>query len=112
MSYIVNYITMDRRYFKVGDVVKCPYIWGEKTTFTIVSFWGNDYCPMSVAKMNGKKDSIANRCNIDLRKLVLIGALKRPMIRLTQAQLIKLMSKHVTEAKREFLIRKHNVRSI
>jgi hypothetical protein len=40
---------------------------------------------------------------------VLVGALKRPMIRLPQAQLIKLMSKHITEAKREFLIRKHNV---
>ena len=100
---------MDGYYFKIGDVVKCPAIWGETTTFTIVSFWGNEYCPMSVAQMNGKSDSIANKCNIDLRDLVLVGAMKRPMIRLPQAQLIKLMSKHVTEAKREFLIRKHNV---
>lgn len=100
---------MNGYYFKVGDVVKCPSIWGEKITFTIVGFWGNEYCTMSVVRINGKSDSIANKCNIDLRELVLVGALKRPMIRLPQAQLMKLISKHVTEAKREFLIRKHNV---
>ena len=93
-------------HYKIGDIVVCPRIWGG-TTFTIEEFWGNEYCLIAIAHMDGKPKTNAYRCNLAVRDIMLVGAPLRPMMKLSYGQLLKLMGKRIVEAKREFLIRKN-----
>lgn len=95
-----------KNYFKIGDTVTSPGIWGNRVQFTILRFLGNDYCPIAYVQMHGKPETIGNHCNIDIRDLVLIDAIKRPMRNVDQAVLCKMAERHVAEAEREILIRK------
>lgn len=91
--------------FKKGDVVKCPSIWGDKTTFVIENFWGNNYCRMAYSQMRGKPDVARYKCNLNTCDIWLIDARMRPLRKLTVTQLEMLQGRGNKEAERELFIR-------
>lgn len=95
------------QYFKVGDTVRLPDVWG-KTLFVIDSFNGNSYLPLASVHFLKKPIANGNRCNFDIRDMMLINAPKRPLKNIDKKVLAKLYVKSNIEAKREFLIRKNN----
>lgn len=90
---------------RIGDIVKCPDIWGNKVIFRVEGFFGNDYCKVAVCQMNGKPKTIGNRCNIEIRDIVLVGASKRPMRNISYSKLQDLCKRQISEAIRERQIR-------
>ncbi len=94
-------------YFKKGDVVKLPEVWGD-ILFEIESFHGNNYLPLATVHFLNRPACNRNRCNFDIRFTVLINSSKRPLKNLDKKLLAKLYVKGNIEAKREFLIRKNN----
>lgn len=93
-------------YFKVGDIIMdADYsVWGDKL-FEISCFHGNEYSPLALVYFVGKPKTNANICNLRLREVKLISALKRPFEKINKKILINLMKKGNIEAKREFKIR-------
>ena len=101
------------KYFRIGDVIKdsADSIWGE-TKFIIQSFHGNWYLPLVSALQYGKPNMNRYKCNFDVRLLRLVDSRNRPFRKLEKTKLIKLVSKGVTEAKRELLIRANNKKNV
>ena len=95
------------KYFKVGDIVKNEKIWG-KHMFVVYALGGNEYLPEMYVIPKGKTWSPSVQCNWDLRDAKLMGASKRPFIKLKKPILLKLVSKKNVEAMRELLIRNNN----
>lgn len=94
------------KYFKPGDIVRCPEIWGNKY-FKIYGFDGNWYCPILLTYECGKPKTNNNICNINVRYAKLVTSSKRPLRNLKMKSLVKLMSKSI-EAKREFIMRNNS----
>lgn len=94
------------KYFRVGDVVLDAEgsIWKNRK-FRIESFFGELYCPMCLAYFVGREKCWQTHSNLCVRDLILIGARVRPMSRVRQSILIKLIKAGNVEAKREFIIR-------
>lgn len=97
------------RYFKVGDIVRdAPNsVWGDKL-FEIKNFHGNAYLPLASAYFVGKPKTNTNMVNLDLRKIKLMSAPKRPLKNINEKTLVNLIKKGNIEAEREFLIRINN----
>lgn len=97
------------RYFKVGDIVRdAPNsVWGNKL-FEIKNFHGNAYLPLASAYFVGKPKTNTNMVNLDLRKIKLMSAPKRPLKNINEKTLLNLIQKGNIEAEREFLIRINN----
>lgn|SRR5574344_1447631 len=94
------------KYFKIGDVVlDYPDSCWRKTKFSIRSFYGNTYLPLVWAHQIGQPESNRYMCNLDVRCIRLVGAMKRPLMKVEKKALITMMNKGVVEAKREFMIR-------
>ena len=91
------------RYFKIGDIVADPEVWG-RTTFVIRSFHGNDYCPLITAESLKPIRGKHIRVNLGVPETRLVNAPKRPLMKITDAVLRHLVGKS-TEARRELLIR-------
>lgn len=92
------------KYFKIGDIVQNPGIWGKKL-FQIYKFGGNSYQPEIYVHEYGKLKTIGNQCNFNVTMTKLYDAPKRPLKKIDRSVVIKLMNKGNVEAKREFLIR-------
>lgn len=97
---------MDRwKYFRIGDVVADPEVWG-RTTFVIRAFHGNDYCPLitgeSLKPIRGRRI----RVNLGVGEVRLVNAPKRPLMKVPDGTLVRLTGKSV-EARRELLIRSY-----
>lgn len=91
--------------FKKGDIVKFPEVWNNKL-FVVDSFHGNKYLPeMSVFFLGTNKRLLQNRCNFDIRRVILKNAENRPFRNLELRLLAKLILKKNLEAKRELTIR-------
>ena len=96
------------KYFRIGDIVLdySGSIWGNMH-FRIESFHGNWYLPLAYVQQVGYPETNKYKCNFDIRDLRLIGAERRPLRKIEQKSLIRLMSRGIMEAKREFFIRKN-----
>lgn len=92
------------KYFKVGDIVRNPEIWGKKL-FVIHGLGGNAYCPELYVHDYGSLKTPGRSCNFMVSMTKLYNAPKRPFRKLPKANLIKVMNKGNMEAKREFFIR-------
>lgn len=92
------------RFFKVGDVIKCPKIFGKKL-FTITVLLGNEYCPMLLCYYSDKENTRANIVNIYEPLAELFIAKNRPLKRLDKITLLKLVAKKNVEARRELKVR-------
>lgn len=95
------------KYFHVGDIVICEYLW-DKKLFIIDGFGGNWYLPELYVHPYNLKWSPGNSCNFDVRKVKLVGAEKRPFKKLSMHQLTKIKSNNDSikeEVKREIFIR-------
>lgn len=92
------------KYFKIGDIVKYPEIWGDKM-FQIYKLSGNSYLPILNVCCYNKPKTCSNLCNFDARKAKLYDSPRRPLRKLSLSNLVKIMNKGNVEAKREFLIR-------
>lgn len=95
-----------RSYFKVGDTVMLPDVWGNKL-FIIESFHGNTYLPLMTVHFYKKPVHNGNRCLFDIRNVVLINSNSRPLKNIDTKVLAKLYVKKNIEAVREFIIRKN-----
>ena len=94
------------RLFSIGDEVKCRDIWGDNI-FIIYAFSGNEYSPMAHVYFKGEdRKNLSNRCNLDVRLLELVNFTPRPLERIKDAVLQKLVANGNFNAKRELLIRK------
>ena len=94
------------KYFRVGDVVlDCEGSVWKNRRFRIESFFGKAYCPMCLAYFVGREKCWNTHSNLCVNDLILIGARQRPMARVNQAILIKLIKTGNVEAKREFIMR-------
>lgn len=91
--------------YKIGDIVSCPSIWGDKSTFVIENFWGNDYCRMAYAQRRHQPPLARYKCNLNVSDILLLDAPRRPLRKLTDRQLEMLDGRGNIEAKRELLIR-------
>lgn len=94
------------RYFRTGDIV-LDYRgshWRNRK-FRIASFFGERYCPMCSAYYAGREEEWDTHANLCVNDIVLVGARHRPMLKVSQPLLIKLIQKGNVEAKREFIIR-------
>lgn len=92
------------KYFKIGDIVRNPEIWGKKL-FVIHGLGGNAYCPELYVHDYGCMKTPGRSCNFSVNMTKLYNAPKRPFRKLDKAMLIKVMNKGNIEAKREFFIR-------
>lgn len=95
-------------YLRLGDIVKD--FKGSiffNTTFEIIFFHGNCYCPMISTNICDKyyRNGNPKKCNLDARNVRLVDAPKRPFRKLNKVTLCKLVAKGNIEAKREFKIR-------
>lgn len=95
---------IDKKYFKVGDIVINPLIWG-KRLFQIYKFTGNSYLSEACVHEYGKSKINSNECNFNISEIKLYDNNKRPLKKLKKDVLVKLIKKGNMEAKREFLIR-------
>ena len=67
--------------------------------------YGNSYCPiLDVHPINRDKTN-GNTYLFNVSMVKLVGAARRPLLKLKKDLLLKLMKKGNLEAKREFLIR-------
>lgn len=92
------------KYFKVGDIVKNPDVWGDKL-FVIYKKAGNAYCPEFYVYPYGKDKSPGRMCIFAVSMTKLYNTNKRPFRKLSKPMLIKVMNKGNIEARREFFIR-------
>lgn len=95
------------KHFKIGDVVKCEVIWGNKL-FIVHGFGGNSYLPELYVHFHGEPQTISNTCNLDLRMVKLIDSEKRPFKKIAEKVIIRMTNKGNQEAVRELIIRKNN----
>lgn len=94
------------KYFKVGDVVlDCSNSCWKKTKFSIRGFFGNAYSPSVLTHQIGKPESNRYACNLNVNEIRLVGAMKRPLMKVNKGVLVTMMNRGVVEAKREFMIR-------
>jgi len=93
------------KYFKIGDIVKYPEVWGDNKLFQVYKLSGNSYLPILNVCCLNKPKTCSNLCNFDARKVKLYDSPHRPFRKLSLPNLIKIMNKGNVEAKREFLIR-------
>lgn len=99
--------TKIHKYFKKGDVVCNEEIWG-KHKFVIGGFGGNAYLPEVYVYPYGQEWRVGNQCNWNVKDMKLMDAPKRPLRNVSKIKLIRLMSKKIEEARREFMIRVNN----
>lgn len=92
------------RYFRLGDIVQNKEIWGNKL-FVIHGFGGNNYLPELYVHPIGKERTVENSCNFDARITKLFFFEKRPLKKLDNKLLLKLIKNGNEDAKREFVIR-------
>lgn len=92
------------RFFKVGDVIKCPKLFGKKL-FTIIALMGNEYCPMLHCYYSDKENTMANRVNIYEPLAELFIAKNRALKKIDKVMLLKLVAKKNVEARRELKMR-------
>jgi hypothetical protein len=92
------------KYFKIGDIVKCEVIWGNQL-FIVHGFGGNAYLPELYVHFYGKPQIISNICNFDVRMTKLIDSDKRPLKKIDNKIIIKMIKKGNEEAKRELIMR-------
>ena len=92
------------KYFKVGDIVRNEDIWGKKL-FIVDKLFGNDYQPLLIVHPCGQKQSPGTMCNFVVSMTKLVNNPKRPLRKIPQITLVKLLQKGNLEAKREFIMR-------
>ena len=94
------------KYFRTGDIVldREGSVWKNRR-FTIASFFGERYSPMCLAYFTGREREWTTHSNLCVKDIILVGARHRPMSRVNQAVLVKLIKVGNIEAKREFIIR-------
>lgn len=95
------------RYFKVGDTVVNPAIWGNRK-FVIDKMYGNDYCPILDVHFACENKTNGNTCLLNPYTTRLVNSNKRPLSKLGKEKVIQMMKRGIEEAKREFLIRTYN----
>lgn len=94
------------RHFQVGDIVRCRDIWGD-ILFIIHSFSGNRYCPIAHTHFKGEDmKNLSNRCDLNENLLELVDFSPRPLEKIKDSVLQKLVAKGNENAIRELLIRK------
>lgn len=92
------------KYFKVGDIVRNEDIWGRQL-FIVDRLFGNAYQPLLIVHPYGKEKTVGNMCNFVLSMTKLVDARNRPLKKIPQSTLIKLVKNGNMEAKREFIMR-------
>ena len=92
------------KYFKVGDIVRNEDIWG-KQLFIVDKLFGNAYQPLLIVHPYGKPKTVGTMCNFVLSMTKLIDCPKRPLKKIPQSTLIKLLRNGNVDAKREFIMR-------
>lgn len=92
------------KYFKVGDIVRNEDIWG-KQLFIVDKLFGNAYQPLLIVRPYGQPKTVGTMCNFVLSMTKLIDCPKRPLKKISQSTLIKLLRNGNVEAKREFIMR-------
>ncbi len=92
------------KYFKVGDIVRNEEIWGNKL-FIVDRLFGNSYQPLLMVHPCGQNKTPGNMCNFALSMTKLVNCPKRPLRKIPQSTLIKLLKNGNVEAKREFIMR-------
>lgn len=90
--------------FREGDVVMDfkGSVWGD-VKFIVLGFSENG--ATTYAREFGRPDTLRYRCNLVTKHMRLVGADNRPFRRIAKIPLLKMMSKGVVEARREFNIR-------
>ena len=96
------------KYFKEGDIVKNPDIWGDKQLFVVDKLSGNEYYPELGVHFFGRPPTPKWRCNFGVNDVILANSLNRPFKKVKKAMLLKLVRKKHFEAMREFIIRSHS----
>lgn len=96
------------RYFRSGDIVRNKEIWGKKL-FIIHGFGGNDYLPELYVHPLGEQPTVGNSCNWRVGDTKLIRSEKRPLRKIKNELLMKLLKKGNIEAKREFILRNRKI---
>lgn len=96
------------KYFKVGDIVKNPSIWGDKMLFVVYSLAGTSYNPELYVHFFGKPKTPKWKCNFSVSDTMLINSVERPFRKVKKEMLLRLVKKGHFEATREFIIRTHN----
>lgn len=96
----------NNRYFKQGDIVLNGEhsVWGSRR-FTIERFFGVVNNPMCLAYFTGREKCWKTHSNLCVNDLILVGAASRPMARVNQSILLKLIKAGNIEARREFIMR-------
>lgn len=82
-----------------------PEVWG-RTTFIVRSLHGNDYCPLLSAESLKPIRGRRIRVNLGIEEVRLVNAPKRPLVKVDDRVLLRLVGKSV-EARRELLIRSY-----
>ena len=93
--------------YKVGDVVKCEKVWGDKL-FIIDKIRGNEYLLIASSYFINKPQTNKNMCNLVVKELTLINSNFRPFKNIDKIPLLKMVKKDNIEAIREFKIRVNN----
>lgn len=93
--------------YKVGDVVKCEKVWGDKL-FIIYEIRGNEYLLIASSYFLNKPQINKNMCNLVVKELTLINSNFRPFKNIDKIPLLKMVKKDNIEAVREFKIRVNN----
>ena len=94
------------KYFREGDIVldyegSC---WRNRK-FRIERLFGERYCPMCLGYFAGREKCWETHSNLCINNIVLVGARRRPMLKVPTPLLVKLIKTGNVEAKREFIIR-------
>ena len=95
------------KYFKIGDYVINKEVWGSRKKFVIDKMYGNAYCPILDVHPAYESKTNSNTCLFTISMTKLVGASKRPLIKLKKDIVMKMMRNGNVEAKRE-LIRAYN----
>lgn len=93
-------------HYKIGDIVFDfkGSTWGN-TKFIVVDFHGNKHTPLAWVNELDKPNTNAYKCNFCVKTMRLVDSQLRPMRNVNKIVLIKMMSRGIDEAKREFTIR-------
>lgn len=91
------------KYFKLGDLVADPEVWGN-LIFRVTKFHGNNYCPLMSAESVRLYKGRILKVNLGVEEARLVNAPKRPFQKLKDKTVLKLSAVN-KEALRELLIR-------
>lgn len=94
------------KYFREGDIVldREGSCWRNRK-FRLVRFFGEKYCPMCLGYFAGMEECWETHSNLCVNDIILVGARRRPMLKVSTPLLVKLIKAGNMEAKREFIIR-------